>query len=786
MSNLDYGMWQIVAVMFTFTLAAVLPVSSADNVSTDSFCPAEHPFLLWTVEEAEALRERIHGNPVAKRQYENMLTTEIGKGNPTLLNLFKYMVMGDQAAGEYELKKLRGFIGKRPEPMTWDIDLESLQWNVGMPSAGDSHQRDEQTLNTLRYDVLYHLLSKAERQGVEQSMKDYIQFHLEGGLPRHPAFRYDRMSWLPNMHWPRAIGTHLMAVALQEPELIQAMFESDGGFKWYLDEYLSSEGFYMEEFGKYYSNVGTMLMYCEALERLCLGQFGYGYTGRGGATMRKYLEMLPRIAYPRLEAEKGGTPRYPAVTMGDAGITGFVGGRDAQGKGGSRVWTTARMNGPLPKMGAPLWYEVGHRRFPDAGFDYFLAQLRLPGAEQYLPSLYWGLEPVSVNEVKPPPPPGGSYASPERGFALLRMEHSPLYWEAARPAVALQFAMYYVHYVHDCFALLQYVSHNRMLYDRLGSTAGGYAGGDAWRDHVRGHNGVVVDGLQANPVDSGNNGTPNQQIRTGFEGSVRFTAVQAEGVYPAVNQERALFLTDQYLFDVFWLVSPQRRVYDWQIIAIGHLQGLSSAPWMPVDKWNKTRDIQRPHLNEVHVMHPGAAAWSATVLQDEANPASPRQIGVKIHMLGADDTFVLGSRPPGLDDEQQGVSVLASREASATVFAALHEPFEGGAKAAQIEKYELVGQNNDALAVRVTGSKNSEINDRLLFARVDASDKPVSLTDGKESFTFAGHGFVRIGSDIVEIRGDVRAIKIHVQGNPVLMINDTKTPCEIVDGVLML
>ncbi len=773
-----------VAVGLLIVFGVTMPGVAGERVSVDSFRAVDRPFLLWTADEAAELRQRIENDPAARRQYENMQATDIGRGNRTMLNLFNYMVMGDEEAGQRELNNLRGFVGRKPEPMTWDIDLKSLKWNVGMPSAGDSHQRDEQTLNTLRYDVLYHLLTDEERQGVERAMKDYIQFHLDGGLPRHPDFRYDRMSWLPNMHWPRPIGTHLMAVALQDPELILAMFESDGGYKWYLDEYLCEDGFYMEEFGKYYSNIGTMLMYCEALERLNLGQLGYGYTGRGGATMRKHLEMLPRIGYPRLEAVKGGTSRIPALTMGDAGNTGFIGARDAQGRGGSRIWSSSHMNGPLPKLGVPLWYEIGQRRFPDAGFDYFLAQLRMPGEDTYLPSLYWGLEPIAVNQVKPPAPTGGSYASRERGFALLRMDHSPDYWESPRPAVALQFGMYYVHYVHDCFALMQYVAHNRLLYDRMGNTARGYAGGDAWRNHVRGHSGVVVDGLRASPVDRGNHGTPNHRVRTGFEGPVRFTAVQAAGVYPDVNQERAFLLTDQYLFDVFQLSSPRQRTYDWQVLAIGRLQGLDGAPWMPAAEWDKPRKIERPHLTDMHVMHPETADWTAVVLQDEVNPENPRQVGVKIHMLGEEDTLVLGSRPPGIGEDAQGVSVLASRDAPSVVFAVLHEPFEGGAAAAQVANYERIQQTAEALAVRVSGRTGSAVNDRLLFAWGATVDKPVTLSDGEESFTFTGHGFVRIGTDIVDVRGDVKNLVIRVAGNPELRMNDEKVNSNITGGML--
>ena len=59
------------------------------------------------------------------------------------------------------------------------------------------------------------------------------------------------------------------------------------------------------------------------------------------------------------------------------------------------------------------------------------------------------------------PPPASSYVARERGFALLRAEESPAYWESPAPAVAFQLATYYVHYAHDAFSLLGFHAFNR-------------------------------------------------------------------------------------------------------------------------------------------------------------------------------------------------------------------------------------------------------------------------------------------------------------------------------------
>ena len=157
-------------------------------------------------------------------------------------------------------------------------------------------------MNALRYDMLYEFYPE-EIAGIEDTFRVYIEFQLSGHRPIHPHFGYGRTDTLPNdMHWPRAIGSHLMAVAMKDEELIDRLWHGYGGWFWFFDQYLA-DGFYMEEFAKYYSNIGTMMLVCEGLERLGLGdKYGYGYVSKSGATVRDFLFMPPRIAYPKTKA----------------------------------------------------------------------------------------------------------------------------------------------------------------------------------------------------------------------------------------------------------------------------------------------------------------------------------------------------------------------------------------------------------------------------------------------------------------------------------------------------
>jgi len=771
---------------------------------------AQHPFLLWTRQEAAELRKRIQTDPDAKRQYEKMVAWEssgrkFGRNTTcaTMMNLFNYLVLGDRKAGAAEMARLLRFPGTRPT------------------ITSDRHMREEQTLYTLRYDVLYDQLTPQQRKKIEDTFRVWIDFHLSGHKPWHPDFRYDRVSWLPNMHWPRAIGTHLMAVALKDEKLIRAMFHSQGGWKWFMHGYLADGRFYMEEFGKQYSNIGTMLLYCEALEHLGLGQYGYGYKGKGGATMRSFLESWFYLGYPRTGIP-GGMANYRRITMGDARgsrlrmrafehsiVTGYL----PDGQGGNLLYGSGHMNGPLPKMRMPLWFEMGHRRWPDAGFDYFLAQMRAPGEDRYCPTLYFGCGPIDPKKVKPPPAP--SYVAPERGFALLRAEEGPGYWESPKPAVALQFGMYYVHYVHDCFAILGCQAFNRPIYLNRAFPRG-YAGGDPWIDSVRGHCGVVVDNKQARYVDNGNHGTKNHRLRHGLHRPVKFVAARARGIYEGVDQERALFLTDQYLLDVFRLNSNRPRTYDWSIHTLGSHQPEDPKAWKPTSElddgklydWSfepfARRLKSRPttfDLMDVRKMAAGDKGWSFRALQScqLGDPSRSRlgrawydrRIGVRVSMLGEPGTTVfVGKTPNGqlrkdfVEPEVGGVTLLVRRKAPSATFVALHEPFEGGLGKHRVEALERIQQTAQGLAVRVVGKAGSGIDDRVVLRTGDDCHKPLRLSAGGESFTFADYAFVRVGKEKVEVLGRLKAMKLEVTGAPRLFIDGKEQAAKVANGIL--
>jgi hypothetical protein len=771
---------------------------------------ADHPFILWTKDEAAAIRRRIETQDWAKAEYERMQAAPRGPGE-TFRRLFAYAVFGDEAAGSVERKYLLSFIGA---------------------PVGESRRHDEY-LSALRYDVLYDSLTPEQRAGIEATFRRHVRHELD-----HP-YRNNRLSLLPNMQLPRITGGHLMAAATGDADLVRAIWASASGFRWFFDEYLADGGLYFEEFGKMRSLVGEWLLFCRACDRLGLSSLGYGFRGKGGASMRSYVEGLMWIGWPRVELP-GGLHHYGRVTMGDskgsqcagaprfllqhAIVPGAVEGDDPRGG----EFYAANMNGrdhkgaKVEKLDPVHWFEVLHAKYPDAGFGYFLAEMRRRGQDRYYPTLLWGLGPIDPTGVRPPAAP--SRVFPERGFAVLRAEEGPAYWEGPAPAIALQFATLYVHYLADCFSLLGFYAFNRPIYVNRTISAG-YNGGP-YDFSVRGHCGVVADGLQAQPVGP----VPS---RHDFAPLVKFVGVRtpalaepyytgrevrssdqpktpATEVYPGVHLERCLMLTREYLFDVYRVESGRERAYHWLVHAPGEPRPADPAAWKDSDDLQKTLfGVPEIRISGERRLDPGPHDWAVETVQacalEDVGQARlgrawyERGVGVRVSMLGERGTLVYTFRPPqcytpgspraprqedrpGYEApaEVGGVSLAVARRAAGTTFVALHEPFEGG----RPKPYAMaaIAREDEAVAVSVTGP--GPVNDRLLLALGEGAARVRTLADGGEGFTFADHAFVRIGKDKVEAVGDLRGMKVRVEGTPRLVLNGRDAAARVSGGYM--
>ncbi|MFP4056693.1 MAG: hypothetical protein ACLF0G_07480 [Candidatus Brocadiia bacterium] len=788
-------------------MAVAVSLAGALLAAGDAWA-AEHPYILWTPEDLASARKTVETQDWARAVYEQMVA-EPHRHERSLANLFRYAVMGEGEAGAKEKKKLL-------RVMSSPVPRGGAQW-----------------LTVLRYDLLYDRLADDQRQAFHHMARVYIKnavfenavfnpevFNDSRNYSRYDARRYTRTNWLPNIIWPRKVSANLMALALGEEALIRKTWAAYGSWKWYFDAYLCDSGFYAEEFSKMGSTPGAMLVACMAFEHLGLGELGFGYRGTGGATMRGHIESIIHLGYPRvlLGSER---PHYPMVTIGDLRQVGssqadklpspafqhcIVTGYLPDGTGGNLRWRAhgawggeirgrhAQWDGYTgftPKMQLPLWFEIARRRWPDAGFGYFLVQMRPPDQERYIPTLYFGLQPLAPGQVEAPAAPSAVW--PERGLAMLRAEESAAYWESPAPAACLRLATPYAHSVNDSFALAGFYALNRPIYLNRQVTPG-YA--QDWSRSIQSHCGVSVDGQE--PCTSS-----ATTVREAFAPEVKFLAARNREVFPEVDLARSLFLTREYLLDLTCLASDRPRRYTWFVHALGEAR-----PEEP-ERW---RDARLPEglepLEDVRACEAGPGPWALVALQtcalDDPSEAKlprawyDRRVGVRLAMLGAPGTTAYVARTPlpvrkyrdgdgkrryeTVASEVGGVTVVVAREARRTVFAALHEPLEGGRR--RIAAFRPIERTPDALAVAVVGEEGTGIEDRAMVRFGDRHGEPITLAGEGERFTFAGHAYVRIGRQAVVARGDIRAMETPVAGRPRLVVNGEEQRAAVAGGVL--
>lgn len=571
----------LLAALLPVLLAAALPAQAAMK-------DAAHPFILWDKADVAAVRQKIEREPWAKAAVQKLEPKgEFNRGEP-FINLFKYAVLEDEKAGEAERKALLSFI--------------NAPLNQRAPDGLDLALRYDNTLHALRYDALYDSLTPEQRQKLEDKFREFIDRDLAHD------YRNTRHSNLPNMQLVRLFASHIMAVAIKDEERIRKLHNHPSGFRWYFEDYLSDGQFYNEEFAKMTSLMGQFLLYARGLDRLGLPELGFDFKGRNGGSIRSYFESYLTLGYPATDLP-GGRPAFARVSMGDTRggdilqHTNFEGiSRNAQRD--VAYFYGSNMNGRdhrghiTMKLSFPQWFEILAARYPDGPYAWFLTQMRPAGEEAYTPTLFWGLNPIQASAVKAPPAPSGAYQ--ERGFAMLRANETPDYWTSADPAVALQFAQLYVHYTADCFALLGYHAFNRPIYVNRAISAG-YNGGP-WDFHLRGHAGVVVDNLQAQPVGevkTFHHFSPlakfvhaTDQILPGKglkgRGEVRSSDQPRDAVtevYPGIAQSRTLVLTRDYLVDVYNIADKNGtpRDFHWLVHAPGSHVPEQGQQWQPSD-----------------------------------------------------------------------------------------------------------------------------------------------------------------------------------------------------------
>ena len=759
------------------------------------------PYILWTARDIDEMRERLESDAEYAARVEYTLENPAPRERD-FLALWRWAVLEDAEAGEQQKEKLLR-VARSAVPRGAAQWLTVLRYDLLYHELSDE-ERD--LVEAFFREYIDHAIFR-------NSIFNPAIFNDERNYSRYHAHYHRINNWLPNITFPRVLSANLMAAALGDEGLLRQAWDHYGSWRWYFDDYLTDGGFYGEETGKQHATVGEMLLYCIAVDNLGFNELGFGYRGRHGATMRGHVEVMLRQAYPlvRLHSDY---PHIPRLTSGDlrgaprdmerlqAFQPGLVHGFLSGGEGTRSRWSEHGAwggeirgshpqwdgyHGFTPKMEIPYWFEISHQRWPEAGFGYFLPFMREYGDDIYKPSIYFSLPPIAHGDVAPPRAP--SWVAERRGLAMLRADESPEYWTGSAPALGMRLATPYAHDVFDNFALNGLYAFNRPIF--INRHIGGYA--RRWARSVLSHAGVLVDGHEPAFTDL-------TSVRSHFQSPMSFLSARSLSLYPDISASRGVFLAREYLVDIFALADQfgNPRNFRWTVHPLGLAvldEDIWSQPQPLTGEWGADeqdratatshRLLEGPQdvLNTFGSMRRKEVdqGWHLRVVQRSLVPEEQRllppgwygrEIGLDMRMLGATNTRVaVGPTPlafdpedaPTIEDNPQahevgGTSILVHRRAARTVFAVLHEPFEGGAGG--IHTLRQVAETGVAIGLAI-GGKDEAVHDWVFYQyHHDGSTVTMQDVAGMLDIRFRDHAWIRMHADRVEIFGDVQSIRL--------------------------
>ena len=441
-------------------------------------------------------------------------------------------------------------------------------------------------------------------------------------------------------------------------------------------------------------------------------------TPRGGSPAG-LMDYYLASTYPGERTGEGDARRFRVATYGDG----------ATGPSGSDLFLV----NPAPAKGDLLLHDALIAAYNASGSDARYAPFvaRVPG---YRPTL-WGQPPLPDAPAFPPAP---SSVWPTYGLAMLRSDESPGYWTNDRAmAVFMLMSQGYGHDHRDKFSLT-FFGAGRLLYPDCNPVQ--YENPDVgWTRNGVCHNTLLVD--EQDPRNA-----PPTRIAHDFTPEVKYLAVAATGVFEGVTQTRALFLTSEYLLDIFHAESDVPHTYDYLLHSFGKAQ------------LTRTEDRDPPAtlmprswmLKEVRVSEMDEGTWSIPLTFGEGSTAS-----VSWRMAGVPGTLV------GTGVDAHGLTMLAARRQGwrATTFVAVHEPCTKDDPPRR-RTITVLGQSATAILVRVAGDG---FTDYAAAAFGADRDNPLHVLTGpgdRRRVAFRGYGYLRVHGGRAVARGGWSALRL--------------------------
>jgi hypothetical protein len=792
------------------TLAVILLVVATEA----AIGAAKHPNLLFNREELADMKAKIDKYPWARQTF-NRIKADAEADAFAPLNVptqvataMMYALTGEEKHVTENLKNYQ--------------DAKNYQWNRGV-------------LEAILYDLVYDTFSEKERRDIEDAFRKIGRVQIE---LTESGYQTWNMKWVE--HWNVAMmgyvtgDRQLIEYGLNDPGggltsgKVYCAYDPKkyGGFHQVIERHLK-EGTWPEPpeylFNATYYPFLTVALAAKHYDGTDL----YHWRAPNGNSLS---EVLPRYIDFTFPAEESGVPggTFRIANYGDGGTTAW---RDWFLV--NSPWQMAPALPATPPREPDEIYttqgmmEVAHYLDPRPDYAWFLSQparrdrMFCNSGAGFLglgrPALGYGRP---LDDAPATPPPAPSSLLPKAGLAMLRADESLSYWRGK--GLACFFIMgeneFRSHRHCDDY---QIVLHGcgRLLYPDINTWNYEDDKAVGWTHRSIAHNTLVVDGASNVPA-------PYTQ-RHEFSPEVKFVAAQgrpfekpgdigASAVGPQVWPKkvvlsRALFLTKEYLADFFWATSPTEHVFDWALHGSGRLQcdrqKFESSQDLAPYKWIK--DVSKQTTDRpwsVEWVQEGAGVVKGMPTSRHTDAWFTTQAGVKMWMLGAPGTSAyVGEGPLLISDLQSGMAerpqdpegrlpmVVARRQTSNTLYAALHEPvlFRDKGKPVdqpRIRSFELVAQTVNAIAVKISGP------DYVDYAMVSFSSpvdekREVTLSNPSsgETFVFRSFAYLRCRGNSIAGRGNLMAFVIGDGGvgpSTTLSLNGQAAPVTAAEGRL--
>lgn len=282
-----------------------------------------------------------------------------------------------------------------------------------------------------------------------------------------------------------------------------------------------------------------------------------------------------------------------------------------------------------------------------------------------------------------------------------------------------------------------------------------------WTRNTVCHNTMLVDERDTQAAEP--------SIRHEFSPEVKFLATSASGVFERVEQTRALFLTTEYLLDVFHASSDVPHTYDYVLhsfgeprppipSAFGASKSLGTRYWaMEGTRGTTTSDPWK--LDFVIEEEPASRKgkygkeWYEHRAAVRLAMAAGRSTQVAFGRWGDKLAELVEGRHKGARMDRLGMLVARRKNVRSTAFIVTHEPYANDEKP-RVRVVSKLAESEDAVLVCVQGEDFTDYvavafgpQEGLPEHRLSATLVSVAVGRGDASFAFRSYGYLRVPDD---------------------------------------